>query len=111
VRVLLDECVDWRLARAITGHDVRTVHQMGWAGQKNGALLALASDQFDVFITVDQGVHHQQNARMLQIAIVVLRAKTNRLADLLLLVPSLRRAVGSAKPGDVIVIEAGPDNP
>jgi hypothetical protein len=53
VKVLLDECVDWRLARDIIGHDVRTARQMGWTGFKNGELPALAAAQFDVFVTVD----------------------------------------------------------
>jgi hypothetical protein len=43
VKVLLDECVDWCLARDIIGHDVRTARQMGWTGFKNGELLTLAS--------------------------------------------------------------------
>ncbi len=53
MRVLLDECVDRRLAREITGHEVRTVPEMAWATIKNGELLALAMGQFDAFVTVD----------------------------------------------------------
>lgn len=51
MRVLLDECVDWRLARDIVGHDVKTARQMGWTTITNGELLALAAEHFDVFIT------------------------------------------------------------
>jgi uncharacterized protein DUF433 len=36
VKVLLDECVDWRLGRDIVGHDVKIAHQMGWTAIKNG---------------------------------------------------------------------------
>jgi hypothetical protein len=54
VRVLLDECVDWRLARDIVGHDVKTARQMGWTTIENGELLALAAGQFDAFVTVDR---------------------------------------------------------
>jgi hypothetical protein len=61
VRVLLDECVDWRLAREIVGHDVKTARQMGWATIKNGELLTLAANQFDVFVTVDRNLCFQQN--------------------------------------------------
>ena len=54
LKLLLDECVDRRLAQAITGHDLRTVPQMGWAGLRNGVLLAKAVEEgFDVFVTVD----------------------------------------------------------
>ena len=46
MKVLLDECVNWRLARDIIGHDVKTARQMGWSTIKNGELLALAGEQF-----------------------------------------------------------------
>ena len=52
MRIFLDECVDWRLARDIVGHDVKTARQMGWATVKNGELLKLAAEHFDVFVTV-----------------------------------------------------------
>ena len=61
MKVLLDECVDWRLSREIVGHDVKTARQMGWLTIKNGELLALASEHFDVFVTVDQNLSFQQN--------------------------------------------------
>jgi hypothetical protein len=48
MRVLLDECVDWRLLRDLTGHDVKTARQMGWSELKNGKLLRLTADHFDV---------------------------------------------------------------
>jgi hypothetical protein len=47
VRILLDECVDWRLSRSIAGHTVKTARQMGWTAVKNGELLSLASAQFE----------------------------------------------------------------
>jgi hypothetical protein len=106
VRILLDECVDWRLSRAIAGHDVRTAQQMGWAAIKNGELLALASRHFDAFVTVDRNLSFQQNVQALPIAVIVLHAKTNRLVDLLPLVPSLLTAIGSAKPGVVTTVDA-----
>ena len=56
MRVLLDECVDWRLSRDVIGYDVKTARQMGWATIKNGELLALAAQQFDVFVTVDRNL-------------------------------------------------------
>jgi hypothetical protein len=54
VRILLDECVDRRLAREIVGHDVKTVPELGWAALTNGELLARAAQEFDVFLTVDR---------------------------------------------------------
>jgi hypothetical protein len=82
VRILLDECLDRRLVKDIVGYEVRTVPQMNWAGIKNGELMKLAEAEFDVFITVDRNLSFQQNLPEFNIAVVVLRAKSNRLADL-----------------------------
>ena len=77
MRVLLDECVDWRLLREIDGHAVKTARQMGWNTIKNGELLALAAKEFDVFVTVDRNLSFQQNVSALLIAVIVLRARSN----------------------------------
>ena len=99
MRVLLDECVDWRLGRHIVGHDVKTAHQMGWTTIHNGALLALASQHFDIFVTVDRNLSFQQNLNSFSISVIVLEAKTNRLADLRPLIPKLLAAIETAQPG------------
>jgi len=78
---------------------------MGWSAIKNGELLELASERFDAFVTVDRNLAFQQNVRSLLIAVIVLHAKTNRLADLLPLVPNLLTAIGSAKPGVVTTVD------
>ena len=101
MKVILDECVDWRLARDLAGHDVKTAHEMGWAAIENGELLSLASQEFDVFVTVDRNLSFQQNLGSFALAVVVLDAKSNRLADLRPLVPALLEAIGSAQPGSV----------
>jgi hypothetical protein len=98
VKVLLDECVDWRIARDLVGHDGKTARQMGWTTIKNGALLSLAAEHFDVFVTVDQNLFFQQNLDNFPVAVIVLQAKTSRLADLRPLVPKLRMAIASAMP-------------
>jgi hypothetical protein len=89
VRLLLDECIDRRLAKDLAGHEVRTVPQMGWAGIKNGALLARAEEEFDVFVTVDRNLSFQQNLPKFDIAVLVLHAPSNRLADLRPLAPKI----------------------
>ncbi len=82
MKILLDECLDRRLAEEIVGHETKTVPQMKWAGIKNGDLMRLAETMFDVFITVDRNLSFQQNLPTFNIAVLVLRAKSNRLADL-----------------------------
>ena len=104
MRVLLDECVDWRLSRDIVGHHVMTARQMGWTSIKNGELLALAEKNFDVFGTVDRNLSFQQHVSGLTLAVVVLQAPSNRLASLKPLVPRLLRAIATAKRGVVTIV-------
>lgn len=106
MRILLDECVDWRLTRDIQGHDVRTARQMGWTAIRNGELLALAAQEFDIFVTVDRNLSFQQNIEGVAIAVIVLRAATNRLADLRPLVGRLLQAVENARAGTVTEVAA-----
>lgn len=104
MRVFVDECVDWRLSRDIADHEVKTARQMGWTTIKNGELLALAANAFDVFVAVDRNLSFQQNLPAFTIAVVVLRARSNRLADLQLLVPDLLAAIPAAKRGAVTYV-------
>ena len=94
MRILLDECVPRPLRREFPRHDVRTIREMGWAGTKNGALLALmAAAGFEVLLTVDRGLRHQQNLTAAGVAVVVMVATSNRLADLIPVVPAVEAAL------------------
>ena len=102
--MLLDECVPRKLKRELPGHDIRTVTEMVWSGIKNGPLLRLASQEFDVFLTVDQGVEYQQNLFGLSLAVIVLGAKSNDIDDLRPLMPRVREVLEKASPGNVVKI-------
>lgn len=104
MKVFLDECIDWRLARSIAGHETKTARQMGWSTIKNGELLALAAREFDVFVTVDRNLSFQQNLPAFGIAVLVLRAPSNRLAELQPLVPELLVQIPTAKLGAVTYV-------
>ena len=84
--------------------DVRTVADQGWAGISNGQLMTLAATEFDVFVTVDRNLPFQQHLPKFDIAVILLRAKTNRIADLVALVPDLVSAIPIAKKGVVTSI-------
>jgi hypothetical protein len=99
--VLLDECIDRRLAGDIQGHDVKTAPEAGWAGVQNGDLLARAEHEFEAFITVDRNLPFQQDLSRFSIAVLVLRARSNRVSDLRALVPQLLAALSAAKRGEV----------
>jgi uncharacterized protein DUF5615 len=106
VRVLLDECVDRRLAADIHGHDVKTVPEAGWAALKNGDLLRRAQHEFDAFVTVDQHLPFQQALSRFSLAVIVLRAPSNRLTELRGLIPELLAALPVAQRGAVTWVGA-----
>ena len=77
----------------------------GWSGKKNGGLLGLMSAAgFEVLLTVDQGIRHQQNLQGAGVAVVVMFGNSNQLADLAPLVPKVLLALETVRPGDVIEV-------
>ena len=106
MRVLVDECLPARFGRELTGHEVQTVPQAGWAGIKNGRLLKFVAEsgRYDVFVTVDKSLRHQQNLRGIPFAVVVLRARSNNIADVRPFAPELLRCLSKLRPGEVVVL-------
>jgi predicted nuclease of predicted toxin-antitoxin system len=102
MRVLLDECVPRRMRQELPGHTVKTVVEMGWAGVKNGALLQLATANFDCFVTVDRNLQFQQNVAGLKIGVVILHASGNEYETLRPLMPRVRSALDRLTHGQVV---------
>lgn len=103
MRVLLDEHVDWRLSRSFgEGFEVETVIRRGWRGRTNGELLELAqSEGFDALVTTDRGIRHQRNLSNFDVAVVVLRARSNRLRHIAPIVEAGLEKIRSAPPGEM----------
>ena len=101
---MLDECVDRRLARDLVGHSVTTAPRKGWAGIKNGDLLALAGKEFDVFVTVDGKIAAEQDLTRFTFAVILLRARTNRLEHIRPLAAALLEQIEHAQAGALTVI-------
>ena len=104
MKVLLDECIDRRFAREFPGLHIRTVPQMNWAGVKNGELMKLVEVEFDVFITVDRNLSYQQNLPKYDVALIVLRAISNRYEDLKPFAGKVLESLPNAEPGKSILI-------
>ena len=102
MKLLIDECVDERLRNSFSAHECQTARYAQLAGLKNGELLSAAEAAgFAVLITVDQSIPDQQNLADRRIAVVIISAATNRLRDLLPLVPTVLTVLGSIQPGEV----------
>lgn len=106
MRVLLDESVHRGVKAFLPGHDVTTVQEHGWSSIEDGEILRRASADFDVIVTADQGIPHQQNLATFDIAVVILIARSNRIADYEPLAEKLRLAVENAEPRVAIRVTA-----
>jgi predicted nuclease of predicted toxin-antitoxin system len=106
MRVLIDECAPKALKAqlAASGYDCMTVQEAGWSGKENGELLALADAGFGVMVTVDQNIRFQQDVTRLKIALIILRARSNRLVDLQPHFPARIEALRSIQPGTVVEV-------
>ena len=105
MKILLDECLPRKLKNKFSDHECLTAPEAGLGGKKNGELLAIAEEEhFEVFITMDKGIEYEQNLSNSHLAVIVLRAKSNRLSDLVPLVPDCLKALQSIKTGQLIRI-------
>ena len=102
MRILIDECLNWRLTRALSGHYSVSVQKMGWGGLKNGELLALAEKEFDVFLTGGRNLSLQQGVSRYTIAVVILHASSTQLHHTLPLIEKVLAILPSLKPGHVM---------
>jgi hypothetical protein len=104
MRVLLDENLPRLICKRFAGHACRTVGECGWSGKKNGELLKLAAEEFDVLVTLDKSFPHQQNLALQRLALLIIRARSNRIQDLLPAIPACLAALASIQPGQIVTV-------
>jgi predicted nuclease of predicted toxin-antitoxin system len=106
MKLLFDECVSrlFKSGFTVHGHECFTVPEVGLAGKKNGDLLTLAEDKFDVFVTIDKNIRYQQNLSGRKIAVLIIRARSSEIDDLLLELPACIAALQSIRPGQLVQI-------
>jgi predicted nuclease of predicted toxin-antitoxin system len=106
MRILLDESVPERLGDLLIPHTWSSVRRQGWAGLKNGKLLAAASAHFDLLLTADKSMEFQQNLATLPMAIVVMRAHSNRVEVLSKVIPDVLVALEHLQPRTLVKVAA-----
>jgi predicted nuclease of predicted toxin-antitoxin system len=109
MRILIDECLPKQLKQWLadinTDLEIQTIKDAGWEGMKNGVLLKVANGKFDVLVTADKNMHHQQNFVGLDISVLVYptnKAKTVKLG-VSALVQSLQKIKPSQKTESPII--------
>ena len=104
MNILFDVNVPWNLRKFLTPHYVVTTQQKGWRRLENGDLLAIAQQEFEVFLTVDSNIDFQQHLGEFVIAVIVLRGEQNSPAVLSPLMPQVVQVVETCRPGEVTYI-------
>ena len=105
MKVLLVECLPIGLRHSFPGHDVPSAEWAGFKGMQNGKLLRAAEEGgYDVLLTTDQGIPHQQSPTDRRVSVLVLCAATNKIDDLLPLVPSAQAELAKLESGRVIFV-------
>ena len=106
MKILIDECVPDELkgTLAAMGHECETVRRAGYGSKKNGELLTLGEGCWDVLLTTDRNIKYQQNMTGRSVSILILRAKSNRMKDLLPLMPACAEALLSIHTGRVVEV-------
>ena len=104
MKILIDECVPKKIKTSFPLHECTTVQEAGLGGKQNGDLLVFAEGKFDVFLTVDKGIRYQQNLSGRKISVLLVRAKSNDIDDILPHVPACLAALRSIRPGEVVLI-------
>jgi hypothetical protein len=105
LKVLVDESLPIAFAAELRDHDVATVRSQRWLGLRNGVLLRAAVDAgFEVLITADKSLRHQQNLAAIGISVVLIMRVRNRITDLRPLLPRVLAAISQARKGEIVVI-------
>jgi predicted nuclease of predicted toxin-antitoxin system len=106
MKILLDECVTKRLKPLLSRHQVATVTEKGWSGLKNGQLMAAASgERFDILLTIDKNLQHQQNIGKYPLIVVILNTSSSKLEMLLTFLPSFEKQLPVFKKGNAYLVE------
>jgi hypothetical protein len=107
LKVLLDECTPSVIKARLRSHEIQTVQDMGWAGVKNGELLSLAErERFDVLVTTDQNLRHQQDLSKRSLGVMVL--PSNQVPVVVKLLPEIEKILPTLTRGSVVELQLPP---
>jgi predicted nuclease of predicted toxin-antitoxin system len=106
MKILLDECVTKRLRPHLPQHEVATVTEKGWSGLKNGQLMTAASGEgFDILLTIDKNLQHQQNVGKFPLIVVILNSPSSKLEVMIKFLPSFEKQLQVFAKGNAYLVE------
>ena len=105
MKILLDECVTKRLKKYLEEFEVFTVRELELSGIKNGKLMAYcAENRFDILLTIDKNLLHQQNLDKYKVTIVVLNCLTSKIEELITFIPSFKLQIDTLQKHKAYII-------
>lgn len=106
MKILFDHNLPRKLHQHFPPHEISFTKKFGWEQFNNGVLLGLAQSEFDVLLTVDSNIYHQQNVARFDIAVIVMRAWDNSYESLFPLLPEVMEMLEEISPGEIRYIYA-----
>jgi len=105
--ILFDQGTPLPLRTFLSGHTVKTAYELRWSTLSNGEMIRAAEEAgFEVLLTTDKNLVHQQNLRSHKLAIVILSQARWKLVQQRM--KEIVAAIGQAKPGSCVVVEISP---
>ena len=106
MKILIDENLPVKLKRSFEDHDIFTVRDMKWDSYKNGKLLSSAiANGFDILMTSDKNLQHQQNFNKLNIALIVFNVRLLKWQFIEPLIPKAKEVIPLIEKGKIYVVE------
>ena len=106
MKILLDECVTKRLKMYLEEFEIFTFIELALSGIKNGKLMTYCvENKFDILLTIDKNLLHQQNLGKYPVTIVVLNCFTSKIEELITFLPSFKLQVGELQKHKVYIID------
>jgi predicted nuclease of predicted toxin-antitoxin system len=103
MKIVFDQGTPVPSRRALGEHAVATAYELGWAELDNGELLAAAENEFDVLVTTDQNLRHQQRLAGRRLAILIL--PTTNWPTLRAHETQIAVAINALRPGDTVELK------
>ena len=104
MNIVFDQGTPRPLRNYLPGHTVHTLYELGWSELENGEVLDRAeADGYDLLITTDQGIWHQQELARRRISVIVLMNTNWNLVRLR--APAIAATIGRISPGQYLEIE------
>ncbi len=104
MRVLIDTCLPVELKTLLEGTEVKMARDMGWQRLDNGQLLSKADGRFEVLVTMDKAMPSQQILARYSIALVIIKAQSNRIDDLNSLLPAIQAGINRGVRGTATLV-------